>query len=116
MSPLPVEKRHIVHRAIGKQSLRLAHGHRARSGKGTSMARPRTVAAAGKIAGEKSMSSEDDLILLFDDDGNELRPGDKVRVNDEEIRTIVEDKCGRNILEHRPEDEIVYNLELVWPP
>jgi hypothetical protein len=62
------------------------------------------------------MGENNHVMLHFDDDGHELRPGDKVRINMDEIRTIVEDKCGRYILEHWPEDEIIYNLELVWPP
>jgi len=61
------------------------------------------------------MAEQSRNMLLYDDDGDELRPGDKVRVNMDEIRTIIEVN-GRNVLENWPDDEIIYNLELVWPP
>jgi hypothetical protein len=61
------------------------------------------------------MNTNDRIMLYYDDDGDELRPGDKVRVKMDEIRTIIEVN-GRNILENWPDDETVYNLEFVWPP
>lgn len=61
------------------------------------------------------MAEKHPYMLLYDDDGDELRPGDKVRINMDEIRMIIEVN-GRNVLENWPDDEVIYNLELVWPP
>lgn len=57
-------------------------------------------------------SGNENLILRFDDDGEELHPGDQVRVNHEQI-AMVGEVDGKRTLVGWPNDCIVHHLELI---
>ncbi len=64
-------------------------------------------------------SGNENLLLFFDDDGEELRPGDRVLVNHEFV-TIIAEIGGQRSLTDWSNDQIVESVELItdaeeWP-
>ena len=61
---------------------------------------------------ETLLAGNENLILRFDDDGEELNPGDLVLVNDEFEATIGEIDGERRLVGF-PNDEIVHSIERI---
>ncbi|MBE7516050.1 MAG: hypothetical protein HS105_05510 [Chloracidobacterium sp.] len=65
-----------------------------------------------EFSGETLLSGNENLILYFDDDGEELSPGDRVLVN-YEVEATIGGIEGMRRLVGFPNDEIVHSLELI---
>jgi hypothetical protein len=61
---------------------------------------------------ETLLTGNENLILRFDDDGEDLNPGDRVLVNDEFEATISEIDGERRLVGF-PNDEIVHSIERI---
>ena len=60
-------------------------------------------------------SGNENLMLHFDDDGEELQAGDRVIVNHEHI-ALIGQVDGKRTLVGWPADEIVHHIELITEP